>query len=221
MAYRNDRKKKRGRRHNILGILLYITISVLTSCVSCFFGKRLYFPILMLTVFTAVLTAAFSLFDITWKVGLAALAVGLVAALLSAAFYKLGVLALGGVLWAGFGQLLTALFPVNTKGFRWVIVLVSALALGLCALKWHQLFIMASTAYHGAMATVIPLGFLALRFQELPSFVYADGLLSTISNLSGYLKEEVAEQYMAPLFTATILLEIIGFLVQYRAEWRR
>lgn len=205
----------------MLGILLYIAAGVWMGCASCFFGKRLYFPILALTVFPCVLASVVSLFDLTWKVGLAALAAGTVAALLSVVLYKLGVFMLGGVLGAGLGQLLASLLLVRAEWLHWGLTLLPALVLGLCALRWCGLFIMASTAYQGAVTAVFPLGFLALQFRDLSSFVYADGMFSTVLHLSSYLKGAFAQQYGVPLFVASIILAAAGFLIQYRTEQRR
>ena len=37
-------------------IIIYLAISMLFGIISCFFGRKLYFPIMMLTVFIAVVS---------------------------------------------------------------------------------------------------------------------------------------------------------------------
>lgn len=73
----------------MIPIIIYIVLSILIGTVSCLFGKKLYYPILMLSVFAAVVTISLSIFDLTLKVGIITLIVGIVAALLSRFFYKL------------------------------------------------------------------------------------------------------------------------------------
>ena len=80
-------------------IIIYLAISMLFGIISCFFGRKLYFPIMMLTVFIAVVSISFSLFDFTAEVVAITCIVGIIAALLAKFIYKLGVFLMGCLLW--------------------------------------------------------------------------------------------------------------------------
>lgn len=42
----------------MLGVILYIGLSLLIGSLACFFGKKLYFPIMMLTIIFSCITTA-------------------------------------------------------------------------------------------------------------------------------------------------------------------
>lgn len=70
----------------MIPIIIYVLVSLLLGSISCLFGKKIYFPILMLTVFSTFVTISFSVFDLTLKVGIITVLVGLVSALLARFF---------------------------------------------------------------------------------------------------------------------------------------
>ena len=112
------------------GVVLY------TGCLSCFFGKRLYFPILMFTVWFTVMSAGLGLFGANWQVAAASAIAGLALALLARFLYKLGVFLLGCLLGAGAGLLLASLLPSGGGSYRWAPALALALVSGVCAVRW-------------------------------------------------------------------------------------
>ena len=95
-----------------------------------------------------------------------------------------------------------------------------ALLMGVCALKWCDVFIMAATAFHGGWLLAGSLCFLLTQFQNLPNFVYADGLLATMANLNQYLNGDFAQQYALLLLAGTAVTAVIGFAGQYIATRR-
>lgn len=206
------------RRNNMIGIYLYISISVLLGCISCFFGKKFYFPILMLTVFASVVAAGFTTFGFTWKVGVISVLVGGVAALLSKFFYKLGVFLLGGVLGAASGLMLASFLPPVVEKYHWAVVAALALVLAMCAVKWCDLFIITSTAYNGASLIATPILFMVIEFRNLNNFVYADGMLSTMANLNQYLGSAFSEHNAPYLLIGTLIVAVAGFIVQFMSD---
>lgn len=205
----------------MLGIYLYLTAIALLGFVSCFFGKRFYFQILAATIFTSVIGATLSWFELSWKTWMIAVLIAAAVSALALFLYKLGVLLLGGVLGAGIGLLLAGFLPSAAERYHWVPVAVLALLLGVCALKWCDMFIMAATALHGGWLLSASLCFLLTQFQNLPSFVYADGLLATMANLNQYLNGDFARQYVLPLLAGTAVTAVIGFAWQYIAARKK
>ena len=141
-------------------IIIYLAISMLFGIISCFFGRKLYFPIMMLTVFIAVVSISFSLFDFTAEVVAITCIVGIIAALLAKFIYKLGVFLMGCLLGASFGNYLPLLLPQLNEEYYNYIVIIVALIIGFFALKWCDVLIMASTAYNGARIMAAPLLFI-------------------------------------------------------------
>lgn len=202
----------------MLGIYLYLAAIALLGFVSCFFGKRFYFQILAATIFTSVIGAALSWFELSWKTWMLAVLIAVAVSVLTLFLYKLGIFLLGSVLGAGIGTMLAGLLPFGQ--YRWIPVAALALLMGVCALKWCDIFIMAATAFHGGGLLVSVLCFLYMEFHNMGSFVYADGLLATMSNLNQYLNGDFAQQYALPLLAGTAVTAAIGFAGQYLAARR-
>ena len=202
----------------MLGIYLYLAAIALLGFVSCFFGKRFYFQILAATIFTSVIGAALSWFELSWKTWMLAVLIAVAVSVLTLFLYKLGIFLLGSVLGAGIGTMLAGLLPFGQ--YRWIPVAALALLMGVCALKWCDVFIMAATAFHGGGLLVSALCFLCMEFHNMGSFVYADGLLATMANLNQYLNGDFAQQYALPLLAGTAVTAAIGFAGQYlAARW--
>lgn len=202
------------------GVVLYTAASLLVGCLSCFFGKRLYFPILMFTVWFTVMSAGLGLFGANWQVAAASAIAGLALALLARFLYKLGVFLLGCLLGAGAGLLLASLLPSGGGSYRWAPALALALVSGVCAVRWCGVFIMAATAYNGASAIATPLCFLALEAPRLGGYTGGGGAAAAIAGLDGYLHGPFAAQNAQLLLACTLVLAAAGFAVQYRAGRR-
>ncbi len=202
----------------MLGIYLYLAVIALLGFVSCFFGKRFYFQILAATIFTSVIGTALSWFELSWKTWMLAVLIAVAVSALALFLYRLGIFLLGGVLGAGIGMMLAGLLPFGQ--YRWIPVTALALLMGVCALKWCDMFIMAATAFHGGGLLVTSLSFLFIEFHNIGSFVYADGLLATMANLNQYLNGDFAQQYAVLLLAGTAVTAAIGFAGQYIAARR-
>lgn len=196
----------------MLGIYLYLAAIALLGSVSCFFGKRFYFQILAATIFTSVIGTALSWFELSWKTWMIAVLIAAAVSALALFLYRLGIFLLGGVLGAGIGTLLASLLPFGQH--RWIPVTALALLMGICALKWCDVFIMAATAFHGGGLLVSALCFLCMEFHNMGSFIYADGLLATMANLNQYLNGTFALQNASLLLIGTVIAAAAGFTWQ-------
>ena len=204
----------------MIGICLSLAFSVIYGGISCFFGKKLYFPLLTVAIFLTAVSGAVAVFGATWRVGLIAALVGLVIALLAKILFWMGMFLLGGMLGAGVGLLLTSFLPAWTQDYTWIGVLLSAVVLGCCAVKWSGLFIMAATAYNGAFSMSTALCFLILEFGSISRFVSDGGMVSTMSGLNAYLRGPFLTENTLCLFVVTGLATAAGFSVQYARERR-
>lgn len=198
----------------MLEICIYLAVMMLIGAVICFFGKRLYFPMMMLSTFLLSVSFFLKRFGMNWKGILLGAAVGIGLALLVRFVYKAGVFILGAFVGALLGLLLGSLLPQSADTARWIIVAVFMLALGICAVKWCDFFIMFGTAVQGGSTIASGLCFLILNARNMQQFVYADGAVSTISHLQDYIGNELLFQNRALLIGCFILFAVAGFVFQ-------
>lgn len=197
----------------MIGIVTYLLGSVVLGTLICFWGKKLYFPFLMGTVFLLVTAAEVAKGGMNEKSLLLALAAGAAAAILAKAAYRFGAFLVGAAGGATLGLLVSAILPAAALPYRGTIAAAAALITGVCAVRWCDIFLMVSTAYSGAVLIAAPLCFLAMKWNSLPDFVYADGALSTMQHLGQYLANGFAEQNWW-LLAATLTITIWGFCYQ-------
>ncbi len=205
----------------MLGIFIYIAACILLGGISCFFGKKLFFPVLTLTILICVISYSFSIFEVSWKVFIVAALIGIIAALLAKALYRLGIFLIGAALGGGLGITLASFLPASMEQYDWVLTLVLAILFGICAEKWCSLFIMIATAYNGAAIIAAPVCFLFMEFSKLSSYVSSDGILSTMTNLNQYISGEFTSQSASYILIGTIIIALIGFVYQYSSSHKR
>lgn len=203
----------------MLGIVAYLAFTVIVGTVVCFFGKKLYFPVIMFTAFAASLAFFMDKLGGQWKGVLLGTAVGIILALLVRFVYKAGVFLLGALGGSIFAMSLIRFLPGSTGSFKWVILGACMLVFGLFTLTWCDVFIMFGTATQGGVLIVGSLCFLITNRGNLQQFVYADGFLSTISHLQEYMRNEFVLQRPQLLLGGVAVFAIIGFLFQrYQAK---
>lgn len=205
-----------GEGEEMTGIYIYIAANIIFGLISCFFGKKLYFPILMITVFISAVTLGVSACGTEAEVWIYSALAGIAAAVLARFLYKLGVFFMGGILGGGLGMLLAAVFMPSIKDYHWVIAAALAAVFGICAVRWNSIFIMASTAYNGAVTASAPLCLLAIEFRSLGRFISADGIAAASAGISRYLNGSFSEQNSFLLFIVTVILTAAGFIYQRR-----
>lgn len=208
-----QRSGRQPEGDHMIGIVTYLLGSVFLGTLICFWGKKLYFPFLMGTVFLCVTAAGIARGGENGKSLLLALAAGVLAAVLAKAAYRFGMFLVGAAGGAALGLLLAAVLPAGALPYRWLIAAAAALIAGVCAAHWCDVFVMLSTAYNGAALIAAPLCFLAMNWNSLPDFVYADGALSTMQHLARYLTNGFAEHNWW-LLAATLAIAVLGFRYQ-------
>ncbi len=195
-------------------ILLYILVNVAIGAAACFFGKRLFYVVLGILVFVGVFNVALSTGDGSPVAFGIAAALGIGAAFLSRFAYKAGVFLIGAFAGAALGFLVAMLLPGEASSYLAIIMLASAVLVGLAALRWCDLFIRLSTAYAGA--TLIATNGLALLTKPvaLADIAMPGYPAETFEELSAYISGPFSEANAQTLLIATIVLTIAGFIVQ-------
>lgn len=195
-------------------IIAYIALSIMIGAIVCLYGKRLYFPIIMFSVFISSLAFSIVNFGMTAKGLLIGSAAGIVLALLSRYIYKVGVFLLGAFGGSIIGMLLIGLLPESIGSFKWGILAFCAVVFGICAVKWCTLFIILGTALQGGAMVASGLSFLILNGDKLQQFVYADGAVSTITHLQEYISNQLVYQKPALMIAGIAVFTLTGFLFQ-------
>ena len=80
---------------------------------------------------------------------------------------------------------------------------------------------MASTAYNGARIMAAPLLFIVTEFNRLESYVLAGSGNSSALSLGQYLNGEFSTQNANTLMILTIIIGVIGFICQFKADKKR
>lgn len=201
-------------------LIAYLVFTLLAGVIVCFFGKALYFPILMLGTFLSSLAGFIGQYGATWKGVLLGVIVGGLLALLVRFVYKAGVFLTGSIGGAVVGLLLAILLPESIRPFTWGIVAACALLFGICAVKWCDLFIMLGTALQGGSLVASALCFLLYEADNLSRFVSADGPYATITQVKHYWQTGLFDHNRGVLIGILAVCATAGFLVQ-RAQARR
>lgn len=195
-------------------MLLYIVANIAIGAAACFFGKRLFYIVLGILVFVGVFNIALSAGDGSpVALGIAA-ALGLGAALISRFAYKVGVFLIGAFAGAALGFLIAMLLPGEASSYLVIIMAISAVLVGLAALRWCDLFIRLGTAYAGA--TLLATNGLALltKWVALADLAVPGEAAATFEALSTYISGPFSEANAQMLLVATIVLTIAGAIVQ-------
>lgn len=195
-------------------VLLYILANVAIGAAACFFGKRLFNVVLGILVFVGVFNVALSTGDGSPVAFGIAAALGIGAAFLSRFAYKAGVFLIGAFAGAALGFLVAMLLPGEASSYLAIIMLASAVLVGLAALRWCDLFIRLSTAYAGA--TLVATNGLALltKWVAFADLAVPGQPAETFQELSSYISGPFSEEYAQTLLVVTIVLTIAGFIVQ-------
>lgn len=202
----------------MVSIVIYVLIGLIIGSITCLFGKKLYFPVLMLTAFSAVVTISLSVFDLTWKAGAITVIAGVLLALFVRCFYKVGVFLFGGVLGGLFSLFVISSLPSFAVQYSWLLALALVLVFGICAVRWCDFFIIASTAFNGAFTIATLVCFLSVEFRNLQSFIYVDGAVATMSNLNHYLNSQFITQHSVFVFAITAIIAFAGIAFQMSAD---
>lgn len=106
------------------------------------------------------------------------------------------------------------LLPGEASSYLVVIMIGAALLVGLAALRWCDFFIRLGTVYAGA--TLLATNGLAVltKWVAIADLAMPGYPLETFEALSAYISGSFSEANAQMLLVATILLTIIGVIVQ-------
>lgn len=194
-------------------ICTYLAVSILLGVAACFWGEKLYFPLLSIGAFLATFPYFNVRYGINTRGVLISLGLGVLAALLARTFYKFGVFLIGMAGGAALGLLLSGFLGGIDPGAKLAIILGIAIIIGICAVRWCELFIMLSTAFSGAALIAAPITAICLNFRTLQNYVRTDAI-NTMIALDEYINSDFTEQHAPLLLTASIMIGLIGFLHQ-------
>lgn len=199
-------------------VILYLLVNIAVGALACFAGKRLFYIMLGALVFLGVLNIGLSSTDGSAASIVIAVVLGIVAALLSKYVYKAGVFLVGAVAGAALGFVVGMLMPAEMNAYLGVIMAVAALLVGLVALRWCDLFVRLGTAYAGSTFMVSNVLAAALAFSALAELAVPGDALATFNALSSYIGGDFSTLYATPILVGTIVLTIVGAIVQKRSE---
>ncbi len=198
----------------MMEILVYLFFSLAFGAVACFWGKKLYFPIVMLGAFSGTIVFFLERFGLDWKVALWGAICGVILALFVRFVYKAGLFFLGAFAGIILGMFLMSFIPESIGTIKWLAPPLLALVLGICAVNWCDVFIMLGTSLQGASIIARILCFLLLNYTQIRQYVYADGMFSSIAHLQSYLNHELISQNPTLLSTTLLIMTGLGFLFQ-------
>lgn len=199
-------------------VILYLLVNIAVGALACFAGKRLFYIMLGALVFLGVLNIGLSSTDGSAASIVIAVVLGIVAALLSKYVYKAGVFLVGAVAGAALGFVVGMLMPAEMNAYLGVIMAVAALLVGLAALRWCDLFVRLGTAYTGSTFMVSNVLAAVLAFSALAELAVPGDALATFNALSSYIGGDFSTLYATPILVGTIVLTIVGAIVQKRSE---
>lgn len=199
------------------GIIIYLIFSAVVGIFVCFCGRKLYLPALGAVLCFFSIAFCLSHFGSGLTSWLIALAVCVVVMLVLKYLFKAGVFLSGAFLGVLLGAVVAGLIPQAGK-FAWVMILLFALGCGYCAVKWISPFLAISTSTSGAAILAVTLSFPILKFSTLGSFIYADGILSTMAHLHEYLYQDFSSENPILVLYLTAVLAVVGIYVQLRTS---
>lgn len=198
----------------MLEMIVYLIFCIVLGAIACFWGRKFYFPIMMLGALLLSVMFCLGQFGFNWKGAILGVSCGIFLALLARFVYKAGLFILGAFGGVMLGIFIINLLPKTTGDIKWVVTAICALVLGICAVKWCDVYIMLGTSFQGAAAVASSVCFLLLNIGQLQQFVYADGMFSTLAHLQDYLEYNLMAQNPAMLISALFILTVLGFLFQ-------
>lgn len=191
-----------------ISVLIAALLTFGFGFVNCFFGYRIFS--VLLTIWGFVIGALVGAVLFADSEPLVILIVGAIAGVIGALIvrllYYVGIFVMGAVFGLLIGSSLMLLLSIDDSGGIGILVLLAAIIGGLIALALQKLMIILATSFSGAAGMVN--GVLML----VPG---AYSVTLTGSRL-GLIAINPAHTLLATV--ATIILGIIGVIVQYRAE---
>lgn len=191
-------------------MIVYLTFSILFGIIACFWGKKFYFPILMSGIFLLSITSYLGTFGFTWQNIVLGSLCSFILALFTRCLYKADLFLLGACGGIVLGMFISNIPPEATGISKLSILVVCAIILGICAVKWCDLFIVIATSLQGAATIAKSVCFLSINFLHLQDFIYADGIISTIMHLEAYLENNLIQKNPTLLISLMLFFTVAG-----------
>ena len=197
----------------MFSVIIYLIFSVLFGILYCFFGRRYFYPLLMISVLAnCIYVGAVQMRGGFFVILLSAI-IGIALALLARLFYKVGLFFMGLSAGAVVGTIVAGLLVIPFAIFFWPIVIAFAVMFGIFAVIWSDTFITISTAIKGSSMIVSVVGFLIWNTPAISTFAKG-GFFSTIMSLSTYFSTELVKLHPVITTIATFILFLIGWSYQ-------
>lgn len=197
-------------------VALYLLANVAIGLAACLLGKRLFYLVLGLVVFLVVFDAGLSSSEGSVVSLVVAVALGLVAALLSRYAYKAGVFLVGFVAGAALAFLVTLPMSAEVTAYAPVVTVVVGALCGLAAVRWSDLFVRLGTAYAGATLAVPPALAAVLEPGTLGALAVPGDALATFDALSAHVGGSFLEAHATSVLVLTLALTVVGAIAQGR-----
>lgn len=201
--------------------IIYLIPIAAVGILFCFFGKRFYFPIIMVSTFLSALTFCIEEFEANSKGIILGILAGISLAFFVRFVYKAGLFLAGFFGGLVLGTLLTVCLASSTGSIRGLIVAFCAIALGICAVRWCDLVIMAATAIQGGGILSTLLCLLISHEKHWQDVVFDNSVIPMLEDLSSYLENEASSQNPIFMMVSFAILALSGFLFQLRQEKRK
>ena len=196
-------------------VIAYLLVNIAVGAVACFFGKRLFYIMLAAIVFLGVLNVGLAATDGSALSLFIAVVLGIAAAFLSKYAYKAGVFLTGFAAGASLG-FIVALLVQEASAYLGIVVIVAGLIAGLAAVRWCDFFVRLGTAYAGSTFVASNALAGALAFDRLVRLADTADPLGTFQALSAYIGGSFSAAHGSALLAGTLVLTIVGAVVQRR-----
>lgn len=195
-------------------LYIYLLICIVLGVVTCFYGKKLVYLIFSICAFGIGFIVCVDNIGSDSTGIIIAMVVGVICVLLLRFFYRAGLFVLGGVVGYLLGTLLLGIAPNSLEQYQWVILFVCIVGMGFSMAKWFEFLVVVVTSFLGGFIVVSTACFTVMNFGNLVAYIYADGSLTTIAQLSKYLFGDFAYEFATPILFGTIIFAVIGTISQ-------
>ncbi len=198
-----------------------LAILLIFGVLMCFFGKRLFYPLMAVALFFGGLALGLRIFGTTTTGWLAGATAGIVLCILTKFLYKFLVFCSGALFGFLLSTFICGLIGDAVAPYALYISIVLAVIIGVCAVKWSDQLIIISTAGSGAYMLALTAVFLFMNITHLDGYVNAGGFLATLNGLSQTVSSDVLSSYPIPCCAAVLVLFIAGIIVQEAARRKK
>jgi hypothetical protein len=197
-------------------IFIYLLICIILGGISCFIGKKMLYWVLGISAFSIGFVICLDQFGSDTTGLVIGLVVGVVCVILLKIFYRVGMFVLGAFAGFALGTLIAGFLSDQILAFQWLVPVLGAIIVGACAVKWFETLVIAITAFLGSFVISTCICFVGVNITSLAEYIYADGSLATIVNLSKYLFMDFALEYAMVILIGTVVLSVVGIIAQMR-----